>query len=86
MLLLSDSDTVLTDRVSHRSIHTGLALLGKTPVWLTRPWLSDVGTAGPLEPEAVEAALKSHPECKTVCVTSPTYYGVLSDISALAQV
>lgn len=86
MLLLSDSDTVLTDRVSHRSIHTGLALLGKTPVWLTRPWLSDVGTAGPLEPEAVEAALKAHPECKAVCVTSPTYYGVLSDISALAQV
>ena len=70
MLLLSDSDTVLTDRVSHRSIHTGLALLGKTPVWLTRPWLSDVGTAGPLEPEAVEAALKAHPECKAVCVTS----------------
>ena len=86
MLLLSDSDTVLTDRVSHRSIHTGLALLGKTPVWLTRPWLSDVGTAGPLEPEAVEAALKAHPECKAVCVTSPTYYGVLSDISALAEV
>ena len=86
MLMLSDSDTILIDRVSHRSIHTGLALLGKIPVWLTRPWLSDVGTAGPLEPEAVEAALKAHPECKAVCVTSPTYYGVLSDIPALAQV
>ena len=86
MLMLSDSDTILIDRVSHRSIHTGLALLGKTPVWLTRPWLSDVGTAGPLEPETVEAELKAHPECRAVCVTSPTYYGVLSDIPTLAQV
>lgn len=86
MLMLSDSDVILTDRVSHRSIHTGFALLGKTPIWLPRPWLSHVGTAGPLEPEAVEAALMAHPECKAVCVTSPTYYGVLSDIPALAGV
>lgn len=86
MLMLSNSNVILTDRVSHRSIHTGFALLGKTPIWLSRPWLSDIGTAGPLEPETVEAALTAHPECKAVCVTSPTYYGVLSDIPALADV
>lgn len=86
MLMLSDSDMILTDRVSHRSIHTGFALLGKTPIWLPRPWMSHVGTAGPLEPEAVEAALTAHPGCKAVCVTSPTYYGVLSDIPALARI
>lgn len=86
MLMLSGSDTILTDRVSHRSIHTGLALLDKKPIWFTRPWLSHVGTAGPVEPEAVEAELNAHPECRAVCVTSPTYYGVLSDIPALAEV
>lgn len=86
MLYLSGSEEILTDRVSHRSIHTGFALLGKKPIWLLRPWLSDAGIAGPLEPEQVEAQLKAHPNCKAVCVTSPTYYGVLSDLPALAEV
>lgn len=86
MLALSDSETVLVDRVSHRSVHTGLALLGQTPIWLPRPWLADAGVAGPLQPEQVEAALAAHPACKAVCVTSPTYYGVCSDLAALAAV
>lgn len=86
MLLLSGSRTILTDRVSHWSVHTGMALLGKEPIWLPRPWLAEPGVTGPLEPEAVEAMLKAHPDCKAVCVTSPTYYGVMSDIPALSGI
>lgn len=86
MLRLADSETILVDRVSHRSVHTGLALLGMEPVWLPRPWLRESGVTGPVEPERVEQLLRTHPECSAVCVTSPTYYGVCSDISALATV
>lgn len=77
---------ILVDRVSHRSVHTGMALLDLRPVWLTRPWLAGAGVAGPAEPDRVEKMLESHPNIKTVCITSPTYYGVLSDIPTLSHI
>lgn len=77
---------VALDRGSHRSAYNALALLGLTPHYLTRPWLDDEGIAGPISPAEVENLLKSNPKIKTVCITSPTYYGVLSDIPAIAAV
>ena len=79
-------DTVLLDRGSHRSAYNALALLDLRPVYLERPWLPQAGVTGPIDPAAVEAALKTRPDIKTVCITSPTYYGVLSDLPALAAV
>lgn len=77
---------ILVDRVSHRSIHTGMALLDLRPVWLERPWRTEAGVVGPLPPEQVEKALSSRPDIKTVCITSPTYYGMLSDVGAIARI
>ncbi|MCD7838788.1 MAG: aminotransferase class V-fold PLP-dependent enzyme [Clostridiales bacterium] len=79
-------EEILVDRVSHRSIHTGMALLDLRPTWLARPWLVEAGVVGPVEPECVESVLKNHPTIKTVCITSPTYYGVLSDISTISHI
>lgn len=77
---------VLLDRGSHRSVFNALALLDLTPHYLPRPWLEEEGVTGPIQPQAVEEALNTHPNIKTVCITSPTYYGVLSDIPALAAI
>jgi lysine decarboxylase len=79
-------DKILVDRVSHRSIHTGMALLDLHPVWAERPWLDSAGVVAPLPPERVEEALTKQPDIAAVCVTSPTYYGVLSDIPVLAEI
>lgn len=107
-------DTVLSDRMSHRSVHTAFVLLDLHPRWLERPWLPESGVAGPLTAEQVEQALRqvnvgkangnylnknynmlsnSVPACqtpgdrvKTVCITSPSYYGVLSDVPGIARV
>ena len=87
LALLAGLDShVALDRGSHRSAYNAMALLGLTPHYLTRPWLEEEGITGPIQPKDVEAALKNHPETKTVCITSPTYYGVLSDIPAIAAV
>lgn len=85
-LLAGAGGTVALDRGSHRSAYHALALLDLKPVFLPRPWLAEEGVSGPISPEAVEEALSAHPEVKTVCITSPTYYGVLSDIPAIAAV
>ena len=79
-------DTVLLDRGCHRSAYNALALLDLKPVYLERPWLAGPGICGPISPRDVENWLEQRPEIKTLCITSPTYYGVLSDIPALAEV
>ena len=85
-LLAGQGGAVALDRGSHRSAYHALALLDLSPHFLTRPWLEAEGVAGPVLPETVEKTLEKHPEIKTVCITSPTYYGVLSDIPAIAAV
>lgn len=77
---------VLLDRGSHRSVFNALALLDLTPHYLPRPWLEEEGITGPIQPQDVEWALQKHPNVKTICITSPTYYGVLSDLPAIAAV
>ena len=79
-------DSILLDRGSHRSAYNALALLDLHPVYLDRPWLAQAGVTGPISPETVEQQLEAHPEIRTLCITSPTYYGVLSDLPALAEV
>lgn len=79
-------DTILMDRVSHRSLHTGMALLDLHPLWLERKWLSECGVVSGVDPEAVEKALSQNPNLSTVCITSPTYYGVVSDVPKIAEI
>lgn len=85
-LACGPGDAVLVDRGCHRSVYHALALLDLRPVYLPRPWLAGEGITGAIPPEAVEASLTGRPDIKTVCITSPTYYGILSDIPALAEV
>lgn len=77
---------ILVDRGSHKSVYHGLALLGLTPHYLERPWLEEGQIGGAIDPATVEERLQNNPNIKTLCITSPTYYGVLSDIPALADV
>jgi len=85
-LLAGAGGSVALDRGSHRSAYHALALLDLTPHFLARPWLAEEGVTGPIEPESVERVLMARPEIKTICITSPTYYGVLSDLPAIAAV
>ena len=85
-LLAGTGSAVALDRGSHRSAYHALALLDLTPYYLRRPWLAEEGVTGPIPPDWVEQTLRQHPEINTVCITSPTYYGVLSDIPAIARV
>ena len=79
-------DKVLMDRSCHRSAFHALALLDLKPVWLERPWLRGENLIGPVSPGAVEQALDRDPEIKTVCITSPTYAGVLSNAAAISRI
>lgn len=70
---------ILVDRCSHRSVYNALGLFDLSPSYLLRAQDAPVG------PAALEEALAAAEGVKTVCITSPTYYGVLSDVPALAE-
>lgn len=84
-LCCKPGDKILLDRGSHRSAFHAMALLDLEPVWLERPWLERENLTGPVSRPTVERALNRHPDIKMVCITSPTYSGVLSDVAAIAQ-
>lgn len=81
-LLLSErrGREVLVDRVCHRSVYHALGLWDLLPRYLPR------SQDRPVDPQEVDRALAEHPEIKTVCITSPTYYGALSDTREISRV
>lgn len=85
-LLCKKGDKVLLDRGSHRSGIHGMGLLGLEPVYMSRPWISESEVTGPYHPDAIAKYMDENPEIKVVFVTSPTYFGVMSPISSLADV
>lgn len=84
-LACAPGDSLLMDRGCHRSVYNALALLDLRPAFLFRE-TSPAGVPGPIAPQAVEDGLTARPDIHTVCITSPTYYGVLSDIPGIAAV
>lgn len=70
---------ILVDRACHRSVYNALGLFDFSPSYLLR------SQEQPITAEMVEEALKRE-EINTVCITSPTYYGVLSDAAGIAEV
>ena len=66
---------LLADRNCHRSVYHAMALLDLEPVYLMEK-----------TPAAVEKALETHPDVKTVCITSPDYYGNLYNVAGISAV
>ncbi|MBR6365505.1 MAG: aminotransferase class I/II-fold pyridoxal phosphate-dependent enzyme [Lachnospiraceae bacterium] len=80
-------DEILMARNSHISVYRQV-LHGKlTPAYLYPQELvaGDALFFGAITPQELERGLIEHPDAKAVLVVSPTYDGILSDISALAQ-
>ena len=85
-LFCSPGDRVLVDRGCHRAVYNALAMLDLEPVYLERPWLDRHNLAGPFSRYDVEKVLADCPDIKTVCITSPTYSGLLSDVEGISRV
>ena len=83
---LSPGDTVLVPRNVHRSVFGGLVLADARPVYIEPVVDEALGIAHGLSTEAVREACRLHPEAKALLLVSPTYYGVASDVRAIAEI
>ncbi len=85
-LALNPGDSLLAVRGVHRSAVNAMALLDLHPQWILPSLGEETVLAGSVFPEEVEAALASNPRLKAVYLTSPTYFGAVSDIAALSRI
>jgi arginine decarboxylase len=78
-------DKIILPRNVHFSVIAGLILSGAMPIFIQPEYDEDLDIAHSITPEAVEIALKKHPDAKAVLTVYPTYYGVCGDLQAIAH-
>lgn len=71
-------------RNCHKSIFNGLLMAGAEPVYLHPEMIDDYGISGEISLESVKVAIAEHPDASAVILPSPNYYGICSDIKAIA--
>lgn len=80
------SGKLIMGRNSHKSVFSALRLGGIEPVYVSPETDSIHHLQGAICAEDVKEALRLHPDASAVLVTSPNYYGIISNIREIAQV
>jgi len=78
-------ERVVVQRNVHSSLIDGLVLSGLRPRFIAPELDPELGIAHCLTPEALAEALDAEPEAVAALVVSPTYFGAVADIAALAE-
>jgi len=78
--------TVVVQRNAHASLVDGLVLSGGRPHFVAPAYDEEIGMAHGVTPEALADALAQAGEAKAAFIVSPTYYGMVADVAACAQV
>lgn len=84
-LVTKAGQRVLLDRGAHRSAVHAMGLLRLKPVYLPRPWLTELEVPGHFDPDEIGKMMDENPDIKVVFITSPTYCGILSDVYSIAD-
>ncbi len=76
---------VIMARNCHKAVYNAVELVGAHP-WYLNPCMDETSEfCLDIDPREVEESLAAHPNASAVIITSPTYDGVVSDISAIAE-
>lgn len=86
LALLTQNDKVLIARNCHKSVYNGLVLTGAYPIWLMPKFNEEWSIFRPINAQDVEKKLAQYQDIKVLIITNPTYEGVISDISKIADV
>lgn len=79
-------DTILIARNSHKSAYHAAYLRQLHLIYLYPESIADCEINGGISPEKVKQQLSQSPEIKAVFLTSPTYEGIVSDITTIAKI
>jgi arginine decarboxylase len=85
MTICKPGERLIVARDCHKSVINGLFLAGAEPVYIKPYYDSCFGMSTVVSAEDVCRALDNNPDAVGVMLTRPTYYGVCSDIAAIAE-
>ena len=86
LALAHGGDRVVVQRNAHSSTVDGCVLAGLTPTFVAPEVDPELGIAHCLTPEALDRALTATPGAVGATAVSPTYFGAVADVAALAEV
>jgi lysine decarboxylase len=84
--LAHHGDEVVLQRNVHSSTIDALVLSGLRPAFVAPELDASLGIAHCLTPQALTEALAGAPRAAGVWVVSPTYFGAVADVAALAEI
>jgi arginine/lysine/ornithine decarboxylase len=85
MTVTAQGDEILIARNCHKSVYHAAILQGLMPRYYYPKMIDEYGIYDGADGEKIGSLLDEYPRCKAVVITSPTYEGILSDISAVAK-
>ncbi len=86
MASVAPGEKILMSRGCHKAVYNGVRLGSIKPIYIQPDSRKDMGVVGEISPKSVEKALAKDNDIKAVILPSPNYYGICSDISAIAKV
>ena len=86
MTLAHSGSRVVLQRNAHSSTIDALVLSGLLPTFAAPELDPDLHVAHCLRPETLDGALSETPDAVGAAVVSPTYFGAVADVAALAEV
>ncbi|HJJ53099.1 MAG TPA: aminotransferase class V-fold PLP-dependent enzyme [Methanocorpusculum sp.] len=77
---------VVMARNSHKAIYNSLVLADIQPVYAYPEVIPEYGISGSITADEIERCLVENPDAESVILPSPNYYGICSDVRAIAEV
>ena len=85
MAICKEGDKLIVARNSHHSVWSALVLVGIYPIYVN-PEVIGSDILGQIKKETIEKAIVENPDAKGVIIVSPTYEGIVSDITGIAEI
>lgn len=79
-------DKLLVDRTCHRAVISAITLGGIEPIFISPDFDDKRGLYVGISADKVNYYLSKHPDICGAIITSPTYYGICSDIQKVADI
>ena len=75
---------IIMARNCHKAVFNALTLAGVEPVYAQPEFLEEYGISGAVSVGEIERCMDENPDADAVILPSPNYYGICSDIEAIA--
>ncbi len=85
MTVVPRGGKLIMARNCHKSVFNGVMMAGGQPVYAQPELIEEYGISGEVTAAEIQRLLKENPDSSAVLLTSPNYYGICSDIGAIAE-